>query len=128
MPFRVECAPVIGPPSIRPAHMFPNCFMQWIANLFRRLRKPATDDQAANEEKPPVHTITRQGLRAAVFTGRRCCGHMGHLVEFQRWERHVDEWQPVALVFDDELQDAMDLLTDAKEWIVREEASPRGPR
>src|SRR5688500_5072440 len=91
--------------------------MQRIANLFRRRRMPASDDRAADEEKPPVHTITRQGLRAAVFTGRRCCEHTGHLVELQRWERHVDEWQPVALVFADELQDAMDLLAEAREWI-----------
>lgn len=89
--------------------------MQWIANLFGRPTK----------EETPVKTFRRNGLRAHVFAKDRSCGHVGHLVEFQRYLDDEDfegerAWFPVALIFDEELRDAIILLQESQEFISKE--------
>jgi hypothetical protein len=84
--------------------------MQWIANLIRRLRKPATTE----ESLPCVHSLAEGNVRIDVLEYQLPCGHCAYIIRGEYFVEETDTWVKIA--------DLRDFNAEATVWLLQRAA------
>ena len=87
--------------------------LQWIANLSRRLRKPAT------KEMPPcVYSVAEDGIRMDVLEYLLPCGHCAYSIRGEYYVEDLRDWVTVVDLRDYNAQKALKLTAQAAKFIA----------
>ena len=87
--------------------------LQWIANLFRRLRKPVV------KEMPPcVYSVAEDGIRMDVLEYLLPCGHCAYSIRGEYYVEDLRDWVTVVDLRDYNAQKALKLIAQAAKFIA----------
>ena len=91
--------------------------LQWIANLFRRLRRPANKE----ESLPCVYSTAEDNSRVDVLEVLLPCGHCGYVIRAEFFVEEYGEWLKTVELRYFNLATTLKLLTKAQGFISQME-------
>ncbi len=91
--------------------------MQRIANLIRRLRRPAPKE----ESLPCVYSVAEDSVRVDVLEVLLKCGHCGYIIRTEFFVEEYGEWLKTADLRDYNLGTTLKLLTRAHGFVSQME-------
>ncbi len=92
----------------------------WIANLIRRFRKPAT----TKETPPCVYSVAEAGIRVDVLEHLLPCGHTAYSILGEFYVEELRDWVTVVNLRDYNAQTALKLITRSVKFVAAMERSP----